>query len=157
MRDRYEYVGGSSRKFWEIEKPRCADGKWGDWLVTVVFGRIGTAGQSHTKVFGSKWTAESYYSSKVSEKVGKGYVPKGKIATVSPKLQQIQGSAIPQYVVPKVKPKPACAHPTLTRKGNTYECAACKSKVEFDKPQASTVQVFEIEQQVRRYFARAGE
>jgi predicted DNA-binding WGR domain protein/very-short-patch-repair endonuclease len=64
-RRRFEFVGGTSRKFWEI-------GLVGS-EVTVRFGRIGTAGQSQQKLFADAATASRTAERLVREKLAKGY------------------------------------------------------------------------------------
>lgn len=135
---RYEYVSESSRKFWEIY-PVDQDG--GDFIVRVRFGRLGTSGQEHIKVFSYSSGAARYRQEKITEKVRKGY--------------RLKSSPV---IVPKVQtvtPKPApCAHDTLARKGNAYECVKCKKNVEFDKPQ-DDLAAPALQQKVRRYFDRS--
>jgi DNA ligase-1 len=63
---RFEFVEGSSAKFWEIE----IDG--GD--VTVRYGRIGTQGQSQTKSFADSESANAQADKLIGEKTKKGYV-----------------------------------------------------------------------------------
>jgi predicted DNA-binding WGR domain protein len=63
---RFEFVGGSSAKFWEI----AVEGK----DVTVRFGRIGTAGQEQTRSFADPDEAQQHAERLVAEKTGKGYV-----------------------------------------------------------------------------------
>jgi predicted DNA-binding WGR domain protein len=62
---RYEFIKGTSSKFWEI----VLGGK----AVTTIYGRIGSAGVSTTKLFASKGDAQVGYDKLVREKVGKGY------------------------------------------------------------------------------------
>jgi uncharacterized protein (TIGR02996 family) len=62
---RYEFSEGSSNKFWEIE----LEGK----AFTTTWGRIGSAGQSTTKTFGSPAQAKQEYDKLVAEKTAKGY------------------------------------------------------------------------------------
>jgi predicted DNA-binding WGR domain protein len=64
-RREYQFVEGSSQKFWAIE----LDGN----KHTVQFGRIGTAGQTQTKEFKTPEAARKAYEKLVHEKVGKGY------------------------------------------------------------------------------------
>lgn len=66
---RFEFVGGSSRKFWEISVSGNS--------FTVLFGRIGTAGQSQTKTFADEAKAKREAEKLVAEKVRKGYVERG--------------------------------------------------------------------------------
>lgn len=62
---RYEFVEGSSSKFWEIE----LDGN----TFTTRFGKIGTDGQPSTKVFKSAAEAEKEYNKTIASKTKKGY------------------------------------------------------------------------------------
>ena len=66
---RFEFVGGTSSKFWEI----AVSGS----RVSVCFGRIGTAGQSETKTFPDATAADTHAEKKIREKLGKGYVQVG--------------------------------------------------------------------------------
>ena len=63
---RFEFVGGSSDKFWEIQVAGQE--------VHVRFGRNGTEGQTHTKTFPDEAEAKEHADKLVQEKVGKGYV-----------------------------------------------------------------------------------
>jgi len=63
---RFEFVGGSSQKFWEISVSGSS--------FTVRFGRIGTAGQSQTKTFADEARAKHEAENLIAEKVKKGYV-----------------------------------------------------------------------------------
>jgi len=62
---KFEFVEGGSSKFWEI----AVDGP----RTTVRFGRIGTAGQSLTKEFGSPPDASRDAERLIREKLAKGY------------------------------------------------------------------------------------
>lgn len=64
----FEFVGGSSNKFWEI----TVDGN----SFTVRFGRIGTTGQSQTKTFADEAKAKREAENLVTEKLKKGYKEK---------------------------------------------------------------------------------
>jgi predicted DNA-binding WGR domain protein len=64
----FEFIGGSSRKFWEISVSGNS--------FTVRFGRIGTAGQSQTKTFADHAKAEREAQSLIAEKLKKGYAEK---------------------------------------------------------------------------------
>ncbi len=76
---RFEYVEGSSSKFWEVEVA--------DVALTVRYGRIGTNGQTQTKTFASAAKAQAEYDKLVREKTGKGYVEVGVAAApVVPRL-----------------------------------------------------------------------
>ena len=63
---RFEFVGGSSSKFWEATLAGAA--------LTVRFGRIGTPGQSQTKHFADAAKARSERDKLAAEKLKKGYV-----------------------------------------------------------------------------------
>jgi predicted DNA-binding WGR domain protein len=65
----FEFIAGSSRKFWEISLS--------DNSFTVRFGRIGTAGQSQTKTFADEARAKREAEALIGEKLKKGYVEKG--------------------------------------------------------------------------------
>jgi predicted DNA-binding WGR domain protein len=65
---RFELVGGSSRKFWEISVAGTS--------FTVRFGRLGTAGQSQTKSFADEATAKRQAESLIADKLKKGYIEK---------------------------------------------------------------------------------
>ena len=66
MTRRFEFVGGSSAKFWEVGTV-CCD-------VQIRYGRIGTAGQSLTKSFPEPATARKHVEKLIGEKTAKGYV-----------------------------------------------------------------------------------
>jgi DNA ligase-1 len=66
---RFEYVGGGSDKFWEVEVQ--------DVTVTVRFGRNGTCGQTQTKTFPTEAAARKHADTLVRAKTGKGYVEAG--------------------------------------------------------------------------------
>jgi len=63
---RFEYVGGGSEKFWEI------DGAGAE--VTVRFGRLGTNGQTQTKDLQTAAAATAHMAKLVAEKTKKGYI-----------------------------------------------------------------------------------
>jgi DNA ligase-1 len=62
---RFEFVSGSSDKFWEVE----VNGN----EVVVRYGRNGTSGQTETKTFADAATANKHAEKKIPEKVKKGY------------------------------------------------------------------------------------
>ena len=62
---RYEFSEGSSNKFWEIK----LSGK----SFTTTYGKIGTAGQTSLKEYGSPAEAKKEHDKLVAEKVKKGY------------------------------------------------------------------------------------
>ena len=69
----YEYVGGSSSKFWEIKKSGTE--------ITTRYGRIGSDGQTTTKDYGTAAKAKAAYDKLVEQKTGKGYKTAKKTAT----------------------------------------------------------------------------
>lgn len=66
MTRRFEFVGGTSAKFWEC----VVVGN----QVTVRYGRLGTDGQTQTKDFSSPESAQKHADGLVSSKLKKGYV-----------------------------------------------------------------------------------
>ena len=68
MKRYFEFVAGSSSKFWEISQSG-AD-------VTVRFGKIGTNGQTQTKTLADAGAATKHAEKLVKEKTGKGYIEK---------------------------------------------------------------------------------
>ncbi len=64
----FEFVGGSSSKFWEVS----VSGN----VVTTRYGRIGTAGQNTTKEYADNAEARAAAAKLIAEKTGKGYVEK---------------------------------------------------------------------------------
>jgi predicted DNA-binding WGR domain protein len=66
MKRRFEYVGGSSAKFWEVETDAGT--------VTVRYGRIGTPGQRQVKIFPVSIAAQNHAEKLVKQKLAKGYV-----------------------------------------------------------------------------------
>lgn len=62
----FEFVEGSSAKFWEISRQ--------DNEVTVRFGRLGTGGQTQTKTLANAEAASRHVEKLIGEKTKKGYV-----------------------------------------------------------------------------------
>nr|WP_042178011.1 DUF4132 domain-containing protein [Kibdelosporangium sp. MJ126-NF4]CTQ98598.1 Molybdate metabolism regulator [Kibdelosporangium sp. MJ126-NF4] len=62
---RWELVAGGAKKFWEARQDEVT--------VTVRFGRLGTAGQTHAKQLPSAEEAQAYLAKLVAEKEKKGY------------------------------------------------------------------------------------
>ena len=63
---RYEFIEGSSKKFWEISLEGTS--------FTTTYGRIGTDGQTSMKEFDSEAKADTEYKKLITEKTKKGYV-----------------------------------------------------------------------------------
>ena len=66
---RFEYVAGTSDKFWEIHVSGND--------VIVRFGRNGTNGQSSTKTFGNEAAATKHAGKLIADNTNKGYVEVG--------------------------------------------------------------------------------
>src|SRR5262245_59582584 len=64
----FEFVDGTSNKFWEIWMDGCD--------VTTQWGKIGTNGQTKTKTFADEAKAKKEYDKLLAEKTGKGYTEK---------------------------------------------------------------------------------
>ena len=64
----FEFVGGTSAKFWEVSVSGCD--------VTVRYGRLGTSGQILTKTLDDAATAQKYAEKLIGQKLEKGYVEK---------------------------------------------------------------------------------
>jgi predicted DNA-binding WGR domain protein len=64
----FEFVGGSSAKFWEVSVRGCD--------VTVRFGRLGTSGQTQTKTLDDQAAAQQHAEKLIGQKLEKGYVEK---------------------------------------------------------------------------------
>ena len=62
----FEFVGGNSRKYWEVTVTGSD--------VTVRYGRIGTDGQSKTKSFSDEEAAVRQAEKLIAAKTGKGYM-----------------------------------------------------------------------------------
>ena len=62
---RFEFIGGSSSKFWEIHISGAS--------VRVQFGRIGTIGQAVVKDLANEEAARKHADRLIKEKLGKGY------------------------------------------------------------------------------------
>ncbi len=72
MLRRFEFVGGSSSKFWEVRVAH-AD-------VTVRFGRLGTDGQSQTKTLPDGAAATKHAEKMIAQKTAKGYIEVAPVA-----------------------------------------------------------------------------
>lgn len=73
---RLEYHDDRSHKFWEIERTGAE--------VTTRWGRVGTAGQSKTKDFGTEAKAEAAVTKQIAAKSAKGYGAPGAAPTATP-------------------------------------------------------------------------
>lgn len=73
---RFEFVGGSSAKFWE------AGVEGASFVVT--YGRLGTSGQRKAKAFATEAEAKRECDKKIAEKLREGYVEAGAAAPAAP-------------------------------------------------------------------------
>ena len=64
----FEFVGGTSAKFWEVSVSGCN--------VTVRYGRLGTSGQIQTKTLDDAVAAQKHAEKLIGQKLEKGYVEK---------------------------------------------------------------------------------
>jgi len=71
--ERYEYVNGTSRKFWEWRLYGEEPGAFEAFRLVIKWGRLGTAGQFLSEMFTSRRLADWKVKVKVAEKTGKGY------------------------------------------------------------------------------------
>lgn len=87
---RYEFVEGSSRKFWSVSVKGQA--------LTVRYGKIGTEGKELTRTFASAKAAQAEHDSLVREKTRKGYVEVGASAPSKPAASKAASKAAPSKV-----------------------------------------------------------
>jgi predicted DNA-binding WGR domain protein len=64
----FEFIGGSSAKFWEVTTTNSS--------LTVRFGRIGTTGQSQTTPMAGLDAAQRQAERLIRQKLAKGYAEK---------------------------------------------------------------------------------
>jgi predicted DNA-binding WGR domain protein len=100
---RWEFNSAGSAKFWES----AADGP----AVTVCYGRIGTAGQTQTKEFGTGAEAAAYLAKAVAEKEKKGYKEVGVDAGAQVGAAQSELGTQGSDVANPVAPSAATAEP----------------------------------------------
>jgi predicted DNA-binding WGR domain protein len=164
VKRRFEFVGGKSSKYWEIDSPHQTEEDYTSWLVHVHYGRIGTDGQHHTKVFGTEWQAEQYYKQIVAKKVDKGYEEKlfkFKPASKKPKakkITKISGSKLKVPIAydlvpgePLAEHLDPCEHKVLTNLGKgRFKCFTCKHEIEMGKAVESLPEP-EVQKKVKRF------
>ena len=96
MNQYLEFSDGSSHKFWSVSTEDCT--------VTVVFGKIGTAGQTQIKEFGSSEEAEKQAQRQAASKIAKGYAPATPPETIGAGSDAAAKSA-KKPAAPKAAPK----------------------------------------------------
>jgi predicted DNA-binding WGR domain protein len=94
---RYEFVEGTSSKFWEITLSGSS--------FTVRYGRIGTSGQTQEKTFPTEAKAKAEHDKLVKEKTGKGYVEVG-VEPVAVVSEPAAADPNPQKAPKKAPPPP---------------------------------------------------
>lgn len=95
MARRFELVEGTSRKFWEVSLSGCE--------VTTRYGRIGSAGQTTTKLTETTAAAEALVAKLVAEKTKKGYV-EGDAAHSTPSHPEAAGVATTPIAATNAEP-----------------------------------------------------
>ncbi len=105
---RYEFVEGTSSKFWEIQLEGTS--------FTTTYGKIGTSGQSTTKSFKDEATAKKEHDKLVAEKTKKGYVLVGGGGAAAPApaakaARDDEDEATPAPKAAGKKKAPAAAEP----------------------------------------------
>ncbi|MEM9193888.1 MAG: DUF4132 domain-containing protein [Myxococcota bacterium] len=118
-RARYEYIAGSSAKFWEFEVI-------GDVLRTS-WGRIGTPGQTKDTEFASLQLATAAAQKAAASKVKKGYVQARAVAKKSSKKAATKKAATKKAATKKAATKKAATKKAATKKAATKKAATKKA------------------------------
>ena len=104
----FHCIAGTSKKFWRIHGPVQFNGKW---LVTVHFGRIGTEGQTRTKVFPMEFAAHDDIANRCGQKLDKGYKEKPMFPGLPvPGLMAAEDNAVAYWKAKKKKAKKKVVH-----------------------------------------------
>ena len=111
------YNDGSSNKFWKIEITGDSH--------TVHFGKVGTAGQTRTKEFGSDEDALKSYDKLIAQKLKKGYTESGDSSKAAKKSTK------------KATKKPT-KKTTKTTKAKSSPAGSAKTKTAAKKKTAPT-------------------
>lgn len=95
-RREFQFIEGSSKKFWAIELDGAKH--------IIQFGRIGSAGQTQTKEFKTPEQAQKAYEKLVREKVGKGYqlVPPAEAMSAAKPSRRKSAAAGPLPVIYRI-------------------------------------------------------
>ena len=106
---RYEFVEGSSSKFWEIERNKAR--------VVVRFGKIGASGQTQIKDHAGEAAAQADMDKQIAAKLKKGYAAAGAAkpsAASAPKAGKAKASARAAAAAPaRAKGAAAASNPEL--------------------------------------------
>jgi DNA ligase-1 len=100
---RYEFIEGTSKKFWEIALRGTS--------FTTTFGRIGTDGQTSTKDYDSKEQAKKEYDKLIAEKTKKGYELVSGNGAAPAAAKKGKAAVIEDEAPPKGKKEKAVAKP----------------------------------------------
>ena len=138
---KFEYVNGTSKKFWIIHEPQSVGGQW---PLHVHFGRIGTQGQSRVTVHPTYIASEDDYGKRIQAKLGKGYVEVGKSKAVKIKKAKL-AKLKKTFELSLAAEAITCKHENITKLGGTkWRCTDCGDLVEFITP-AGTDKVPHVE------------
>ncbi len=93
----FEFNEGKSHKFWRIELHGDSH--------TVQFGRVGTAGQTKTKSFGSQQQAQQSYDKLIAEKLAKGYheIPGQDVPAVAATIEPLTAGQAEPEIPPSMR------------------------------------------------------
>jgi predicted DNA-binding WGR domain protein len=112
-RREFQFIGGGSRKFWNIELE--------DTSFTVSWGRIGTQGQSKSKSFPSEDKARAAYDKLIAEKLKEGYTELTASAAPPPDKLQPKTKKVPSPAAPPPEEPSPAATPPPADPGRTLE------------------------------------
>jgi curved DNA-binding protein CbpA len=125
----FEYVGGTSRKFWEVERRGSR--------VFVRFGRIGTQGQTKTYPFPTEQRAIVFARRKIAEKLDKGYrerTPSAGAAPPPPPPPKAQSPGTPPPAAKAARPASKSTYKIYGRKGQAPAHTRYQGKVYVAAP-----------------------
>ena len=142
MRRELIYMDAKSSKFWNIQLDGSSH--------TVTYGRIGSAGQSATKEFGSEELARKDAEKLIKEKLAKGYLEGGTsqapgqlLAAAFPsvihkdEIQRNLGTFVGQRVVDYDREKPARSDVAYRFRGDYEENATIENLAHFAASEAA--------------------
>jgi predicted DNA-binding WGR domain protein len=135
----FEFKDGKSSKFWEITQA--------DDSVTVRYGKTGTAGQSQTKAFVDSGAASKHAQKLIAEKLGKGYVEQGVVASDAPV------AAVPTTETPKTR-KAASASSTKPAKPVSAKQDPAAVAKDLESTPEQLAQVVGINETIDRLLAK---
>jgi uncharacterized protein (TIGR02996 family) len=137
---RYEFVEGSSSKFWDISRQGVR--------LTTKFGKIGSNGQTQIKDYASEDAAEADMQKQIAAKLKKGYEAAGGAAPAPAKAAKAApAKAAPAKAAP-AKAAPAKAAPAAKGAGEAWQ------RVEFEE--GSSSKFWEARVDDKRLYVRFG-